>query len=69
MAYSGDPVVPAEMFNPDSGPDPPNIVKELQNPKFASDIPPSPQPAKPGVVQTRSGRVVQRPKNLDDYVE
>ena len=53
-----DLVEPAEMFIPDSVLDPPNIVKESPNPKSASDIPPSPQPAKPGVVQMRSGRII-----------
>ena len=63
-----DPVVPAEMFIPDSVPDPPNIVKESPNPKSACDIPPSPQPAKQGVVQTRRGCVVQLPKNQCPYL-
>lgn len=65
-------LIPAETFIPDADQTPPVVLKESQSPqqepKIASDIPKIPQSPRPGVVQTRSGRVVQRPKNLDDYV-
>lgn len=65
------PVVPADTFISDADQEPQVISKESQSqePKATSDVPLTPQSPKQGVIQTRSGRVVQRPKNLDDYVE
>lgn len=62
-----EPVIPSETFVPDADPNPPDTDKELRpHNQNACDIPTIPQ--SPGVTQTRSGRAVRRPKNLDDYV-
>jgi hypothetical protein len=67
------PDVSAETFIPDRITDPPVVTNESPlrepEPETVTDIPATPQTPKPGVVQTRYGRAVQRPKKLDDFVE